>query len=1139
LGAAQGMSEVRKWLEGIGLGRYADAFDTNEIGMDLLGRVDDQMLKDIGVSIGGHRLRIRNAIAKLAPAPVNVVKLCATAPTHETTAGSAERRQLTVMFCDLVGSTELSARLDPEDLRTIVGFYHRCCAEVITKSGGFVAKYMGDGVLAYFGYPQAHEDDAERAVRAGLALVEAVPKLDGHGGTALQMRIGISTGLVVVGDLLGEGAAKEQAVVGETPNVAARLQALAEPGAVVIASSTRRLTRGLFEYRDLGTLALKGFAENVPAWQVVGLGALESRFEALRSATTPLVGRAEEVELLLRRWKQAKAGDGQVVLISGEPGIGKSRIAEAVMERISGQPHTRLRYFCSPHHEDSALYPSIAQLERAAGFRREDTPEQRLAKLEAVLAQGTKDLTEVIPLMADLLSIPTGDRYPLLNLTPQKRKERTLHAQLDQVDGLAARQPVLMVFEDVHWSDPTTCEGLDLIVDRVPTLRVLVILTFRPEFTAPWIGRPHVTMLNLNRLPVRQRAEMIGHVTGGKALPKEIAEQIVDRTDGVPLFIEELTKSVVESGILTDAGDRYAVAGPVAPLAIPMSLHASLLARLDRLAPTREVAQIGAALGRSFSHELISAVAQMSQKQVDDGLAQLANAELIFRRGTPPNAEYTFKHALVQDAAHGTLLRDARRAIHGRIADVLERQFPEIAGSQPEVLARHYTEAGAIERAAGFWGTAGQRSLERSALNEAAEQLTRALSQIATLPSTPSSRRQEIMFQVALRHVLVHLKGYAAPETKAAVERTRQLIQQAEARGEASEDPLLLFSLLNSLWTGSIVSFSGEEACGLAAEFLARAERQKAAAPVVDGYRIVGTSLLMTGDIANGRAHFDRGITLCDSMDHAPSVTPSIGADAKVVMLGFRSIALWLLGNPKAALTDAEHALRRAREITPVGTLMHTLSWTILIRILCGDYVTASRLVNELVTLADDKSTSFWKAWGMMNKGLLLALTGKVLDAVHASTSGIAAWRSTGATMCLPYYSSCLAMSYAELGHFDDARCFIRKAMRTIEETKERWFEAEIYRMAGEIELKSPNLGGEKPEAYFARALSIARAQQAKSFELRAATSMARLWSEQAKRDEARNLLTPAYGWFTEGFDTLDLKAAKVLLDDLARQTAK
>jgi len=557
----------------------------------------------------------------------------------------AERRQLTVLFCDLVGSTALSARLDPEDLRTIIGAYHRCCNELVGRNGGFIAKYMGDGVLAYFGYPEAYEHDAERAVRAALALAEAVPKLETAAGASLQVRVGIATGLVVVGDLIGAGTAQEQAVVGETPNLAARLQALAEPGAIVISSSTRRLIGGLFEYRDLGAVVLKGFAENVPGWQVLGASTAESRFEALRTATTPLVGREEETELLLRRWQQVKGGDGCVVLISGEPGIGKSRIAQTVAERISAEPHTRLRYFCSPHHQDSALYPSITQLERAAGFRRDDTDEQRLDKLEAVLARGTNDLSEAVPLLAHLLSIPTADRYPPLDLTPQKRKEKTLHAQLAHVEGLAVQQPVLMVFEDVHWSDATTRESLDLLIDKVPTLRVLVIITFRPEFAPRWIGRPHVTMLNLNRLPKRQRAEMIVRVTGGKALPREIADQIVDRTDGVPLFIEELTKTVLESGIVTEAGDHYAVTGPVAPLAIPTTLHASLLARLDRLAPTREVVQIAAALGRVFSHELISAVATMSQRQIDDALAQLVNADLIFRRGTPPDAEYTFKHA--------------------------------------------------------------------------------------------------------------------------------------------------------------------------------------------------------------------------------------------------------------------------------------------------------------------------------------------------------------------------------------------------------------------------------------------------------------------------------------------------------------
>jgi class 3 adenylate cyclase len=483
------MQSIAEWLAVLGLGEYAQRFAENGIDFSVLVHLSDQDLKDLGVLLG-HRRKLQAAIAGLpgaTPAPPKTAAAPTTKP-HD----AAERRQLTVMFCDLVGSTALSASLDPEDLRGIIGAYHRCCTEVIERNGGFVAKYIGDGVLAYFGHPHAHEHDAERAVRAGLNLVEAVPKLATNAGSPLQVRVGIATGLVVVGDLIGTGAAQEQAVVGETPNLAARLQALAEPGAVVIASSTRRLTGGLFEYRNLGAVALKGFAEDVPAWQAIGVGTTESRFEALRTATTPLIGRDEEIDLLMRRWEQAKGGDGQVVLISGEPGIGKSRIAQTVAERISAEPHTRLRYFCSPHHQDSALYPSIAQLERAAGVRRDDTDEQRLNKLETVLAHGTNDLSQAVPLLAALLTIPTGDRYPLLKLNPQKQKEKTLLAQLEQVEGLSARQPVLMVWEDVHWSDPTTRESLDLIVDRVPALQVLVIMTFRPEFTPPWIGRPHI-----------------------------------------------------------------------------------------------------------------------------------------------------------------------------------------------------------------------------------------------------------------------------------------------------------------------------------------------------------------------------------------------------------------------------------------------------------------------------------------------------------------------------------------------------------------------------------------------------------------------------------------------------------------------
>jgi class 3 adenylate cyclase/predicted ATPase len=1126
------VSTIAEWLGSLGLSEYEQRFAENGIDIEVLPHLTEQHLKDLGVLLG-HRLKMLAAIGQLAwtaassPAPQP-------APAHEAKPqDTAERRQLTVMFCDLVGSTTLSTRLDPEDLRSIIGTYHRCCADIIGKAGGFVAKYMGDGVLAYFGYPQAHEEDAERAVRAGLALVGAIPKLDGHRGAALQVRIGIATGLVVVGDLLGEGAAQEQAVVGETPNLAARLQALAEPGAVVISASTRQLTGGLFEYRNLGTVSLKGFGDSVPAWEVTGLGATESRFEALRATTTPLVGRDEEIELLIRRWEQAKAGDGQVVLICGEPGIGKSRIAETILERLSNEPHIRLRYFCSPHHQDSAFYPSIAQLERAAGFRREDTDTQRLEKLEAVLAEGTNDLSEAVPLLADLLSIPTGDHYQPLNLTPQKRKERTLQVQLAQIEGLAARQPVVMAFEDIHWSDPTTREALDLIIDRVPELRVLTILTFRPEFAPPWVGRPHVAMLTLSRLPPRRRAEMIAHLTGGKALPREIADQIINRTDGVPLFIEELTKTVVESGIVADEGDHYALKGPVAPLAIPSSLHASLLARLDRLAPTREIAQIGAALGRSFSHELISAVARLSPQKLDEGLAQLVSAELIFRRGTPPDAEYTFKHAMVQDAAYSTLLRERRRVLHARIAEILESQFAEVAENQPELLARHCSEAGLIEKAVHFWGKAGQRSLERSSLVEAIEQLSHALAKITTLPPSRALRHEEIKLQVALITPLLVVKGFAAAETKTATERARLLIEHAESLGEPLEDPLLLFSVLFGNWVANFVAFNGEVLRELAVQFLALAEKQAATAPLMVGNQLMGVSLASTGEFIQAQKHYDRSLALYDPAVHRTLLTQFAGQDMHVVTLSFRSLTLWMLGYPESALADANLALEDARKIDHASTLMFALFWSGLTTASCGKFTVANTLGEELVILADRNGSPTWKFCGMDLQGRVSALIGESAHAIQMITAGLNGNRSMGASFLEPFLLLSLASANGELGNLKEAWRCIDEAMTLIGKTKDNWCEAEANRVAGEIALKSPESGAAKAETYFERALSVARHQQAKSWEVCAANSLARLWRDQGKRTEAHDLLAPVYGWFTEGFDTPVLKEAKSLLEQL------
>jgi class 3 adenylate cyclase/predicted ATPase len=1123
--------DIVVWLRSLGLAEYEADFRKNHIDEVVLPNLTAEDLKDLGVGSIGHRRKLLDAIALLrgdaaTKAPPPEASSVLAKPPQDT----AERRQVTVMFSDLVGSTALSVRMDPEDLREVISAYQECVAETVQRFGGFVAKYMGDGVLVYFGYPQAHEDDAERAVRAGLELVAAVGQLKTH--APLQTRVGIATGLVVVGDLIGSGASQEQAIVGETPNLAARLQGIAEPNSVVIAESTRKLVGNLFELQDIGAQDLKGIAGPVRAWAALRPASVEGRFEAFHgTGLTDLVGRDEELELLLRRWSKAKAGEGQVVLLSGEAGIGKSRLTAALLERLSSEPHTRLRYFCSPQHTDSALYPIISQMERAAGPARDDTAKERLDKLDAVLAQ-TSTSKHDAALFAEMLSLPNDGRYPALELAPEQRRQKTLEALTAQMEALSRQSPVLMIFEDAHWTDPTSLEVFGRVVDRVRSLRVLLIVTFRPEFEPPWIGRPYVTFLAINRLGEREIAAMIDRVVGNKPLPASIRQGIIERTDGIPLFVEEMTKAVLEAGD-QETAEQAVAAIPSPSVAVPASLHASLMARLDRLGSAKEVAQVGAVIGREFSHALLAAVASNPEAELQAALDRLIAAGLLFRQGVPPHATYLFKHALVQDAAYGTLLREPRRALHARIAKTLESQFTEIAENQPELLARHCTEAGLIEKATGLWGKAGQRSLERSALVEGVAQLTHALAQSAALPATPARRREQIKLQVALITPLVHVKGYAAPETRAAEERARLLIEQAEALGEPPEDPLLLFSVLYGFWVANLVAFNGDAVSELATQFLTVAEKQGATGLHMIGHRLRGMSLLCTGAIAEGRVEFDQAITLYDPAKHL-SLATRFGQDVRAAALTFRSWTLWLLGYCEAALADTEHALKYAREIGQAATLMYALVHALFTYLQCGSYATAKSVADELLALADEKGSLSWKGLGMIHQGCLFSLSGKTPDAVRMIASGLTAWRSTGSTVWAPLYSANLATAHSQLGQFDDAWRCIGEAMTAVETTKEKWSEAEINRIAGEIALKSPEPDAAKAAAYFEHALAVARQQQAKSWELRAAMSLARLWRDQGKVSEARELLAPVYGWFTEGFGTRDLKEAKALLEELA-----
>ncbi|MCK1641784.1 AAA family ATPase [Bradyrhizobium sp. 157] len=1039
-----------------------------------------------------------------------------------------ERRQLTVLFCDLVGSTELSARLDPEDFSAIIADYRRCITETVARFDGFVARHHGDGAIVCFGYPQAHEDDAERAVQASLSLVQAIAALPAK--EKLSARVGVATGVAIVGDMSDSAISEEHGILGDTPNLAARLQSLAQPGGVVISGRTKTIAGPQFEYIDLGKIEIKGFAKPVAAWQVAGKTTVTSRSHALQSCDVlPLIGRDKELEHLLRRWERAKSGEGQVVLLSGEAGIGKSRLTVALLEQLAREPHIRLQYFCSPQHTDSTLYPVIGEMWRATGSAHDDSQQAKADKLDALLAQSSTP-SEDAALFAEMLSLPNDGRYPTVEVEPQLRRQKTLKALGSHVEALARINPVLMIFEDAHWTDPTSLEFFARAVDLAVSHRLLILVTFRPEFSPPWIGRPHVTGLTLNRLAPCDIHSLIEGVVGNRSLPADIRQDIIERTDGIPLFAEEMTKAVLDAEGESDV-QRACAAAPTPVVAVPASLQASLMSRLDRLGPAKHVAQVGAAIGREFPHMLLAAVARKPEAELDDDLHRLIAAGLLFREGVPPHASYMFKHALVQDAAYSTLLREPRRALNARIAEILESQFPEIAESQPELLARHYTKADLIAKSAHLWGNAGLRSQERSALVEAAEQLGQALAQLTTLPSAPDLRREQIILQVALVNTLMHVKGYGAPETKMAVAQARAFIEQAEQLGESPDDPSLLLSALFGQWIVNFINFDGDAARELASRFLQLGEQEGAAVPLLIGHRTMASTLALRGDLVEAKAHYDEALSLYRPAEHRRLMT-RFGQDLRVTCLAFRSMASWLLGYPQAALNDAECALMEARQIEHAATLMFTLNFPILVNTYCGNYHAANEHLKDLVALAEEKGAPFRKAEGVLRRGYILTLTGSA-KAVEIVTTGIDLWRSAGSTIFTPEQEFMLAIAHADSGQFDDAWRCIGNAMAAMQATKERWCEAEVHRVAGEIALKSPQRDEAKAQAYFEHSLAIARAQHAKSWELRAATSSARLLNRQGKRKMARDLLAPVYDWFTEGLNTSDLRKAKALLSEL------
>jgi class 3 adenylate cyclase/tetratricopeptide (TPR) repeat protein len=854
--------DIGGWLRSLGLGHYEATFRESKIDLDVLPELTESDLGQLGVPLG-DRKRLIKAVGGLVVG-TNATKSgdARALPGVDT----AERRQLTVMFCDLVGSTAISARLDPEDTRQVIRAYQDVCSGIIARYSGFVAKFMGDGVLAYFGFPRAHEDDAERAVRAGLEIAAAVAKLETRANEPLRTRIGIATGLVVVGELVGQGSAQEQVVVGDTPNLAARLQGLAEPGSMVIAASTRRLLGDLFDLRDLGRLEIKGFAEPVAAWAVEGVASTESRFEAARTARpSGFVGREAESAVLLKRQNQAWNGEGQIVLISGEAGIGKSRFAAWLAERVADGPHARLRYQCSPYHRDSALYPFIRQIERAAQITTDESSDKKLEKIEALLEIADRQASAVVPLFASLLSVPVGGRYPPLGLSPAQERRQTLSALLDQMEGLALQKPLLILFEDAHWADATSLEVLDLAVERVHRLPVLFLVTFRPEFEPPWLGLPNVTSLTLGRLNRGQVEMLVERVTDGRKLPPEVMAQIVAKTDGVPLFVEELTKTVQESGLLVEDGDCYRLNGPLPPFAIPTTLQDSLMARLDRLAPVKEIAQVGAAIGREFSFSLLREVVKRDDVALQSALAQLEDAELLFRTGTAPDASYSFKHALVQDTAYESLLKSSRQIIHQHIAEILRDKFPALAAAEPELVAHHLTHAGLNEPAIEWWGKAGDLALRRSAFKEAIAHFAKAVEMAdeadTRQASSAVSSTERLRLQTAYGQALLWAHGHAAERTKSAFARARELASRVE-------NAIDRFSAYYGLWVGSYTRGEIGPAREMAELFLREIEVQPSLPQACVGHRIFGTTCWYLGDFAGAHHHLEKALSLYDRAAH-------------------------------------------------------------------------------------------------------------------------------------------------------------------------------------------------------------------------------------------------------------------------------
>jgi class 3 adenylate cyclase/tetratricopeptide (TPR) repeat protein len=1118
--------DIAAWLRDLGLERYEQAFLDNDVHVGLLPDLSEADLEKLGVASLGHRKVLLRAIEVLRPPAAEaaggtaIADEASQARPSPASRAEAERRQLTVIFVDLVGSTELSASLDPEDMREVIRAYQDTCAGIITRFEGFVAKFMGDGVLAYFGYPKAHEDEAERAVRAGLALAEAIARLTTTAGEPLSARIGMATGVVVVGDLIGEGAAQEQAVVGDTPNLAARLQGLAEPGQVVIAESTRRLLGDLFEVEDLGAQTLKGIVAPAHPFAVLRERALESRFEAHRgSVVRPLVGREHELALLLERWRQASVGEGQLVLLSGEAGIGKSRITRALIDAVAEGTHIRVNYQCSPYHSESSLWPVAQQLSHAARLTPDDPAEVKLAKLATLLARAKVEMGDAPALLARLLGIDRGERSALSDWSPQQLRAQTLNALLDQLVGLSRQSPVLLILEDAHWIDPTTLEMVGLALDRIGGERVMLLITARPTFEHAFGGHPIVTRLALNRLGAEQTRAIALQITGGKTLPESVLAEIAAKTDGVPLFVEELTKTVIESGYLDEGADAYTLEAPLPPAVIPSSLHDSLMARLDRLQPLKQVAQTAACIGRSFDYRLLAAISALPQAELTHSLDGLVRAELVFRRGLDPEAAYTFKHALVRDAAYESLLRSRRREIHQAILAWLETD-----GALPEVLAYHAQEAGLADQAIAYWQTAGEQALARPAYTEALKHFETALGMLREQPESESRQRREAGFLLLIGQARIPSLGYAAEATVAA-------FAEAERITRALHDPELRFPALYGAWTGHYVRDALPAALEQANAFCREAEALNAIVPQMIGRRIRGTTLVNMGRVREARAELEAAKALYDPKLHV-ALAHRFGQEPGVANDCYLTLAWALDGALDSAVRLIRTTISRLDDINHVNTTGYAFGHLGLFAAILKVPDLAVELAERGLELAKRQQLPLWEGFALSAVGLCRLSDDRFSEAAAAIAESLILYRRTGSSVLSSPFYAYRAFALSRCGRLAEAHEQLDEAHRIVADNEERWCEPEVWRIEGLLALDAGDQ--HVAEARFQDALASARQLGLHPWELRATTTLARLWAEQGKLQEAHGLLHPVYAGFTEGFDLPDLKDAKALLDELA-----